>query len=819
MKILVVKSIATLGSLLICSLACLAQTSLSLKGHITDSHGASVPNALVTLYEKNKSIRFNKRTDDAGSYSFEGLSTGIYIIEVVSKGFSQTAKEIAIDSNTSSTLDITLELVGISDSIVITATGTPQTVDEVSKAISLISKEEIENRNEISIGESLRPIPGILIRNNGGPGQFTQLRIRGLRPDASALLIDGLRFRDASTTQGDATSFMSSLNLIDIDHIEVLRGSGSSLYGTNAVGGVVNIVSNEGGSPARGQMLIEGGTLGLFRGRIQLQGGALEDRLKYSTGLLHLNVSDGVDGDDATRSTGVQGFVRYDFSPTISLSARTYDSDDFVQLNISPTTSGIPATNLPVEGAIKAIALQQNQVRRLLNRESVDYGEATYIPGRDDPDNRRSSRFHSTALVFDHSINQFLGYKATYQKVHTSRIFINGPGGVGFQPVANNFGNYVGDINTIDLKSNLQFNRHHLLTIGYEFEEESYFDKQDNNHPIPTRRVNVQTRIRQHAHAAHFQNQLRLMGSRLQISVAGRMQFFRLTRPEFHLIGTANNYRNIELTSPPIAFTGDAAISYFIGSTGTKLRGHVGNSYRAPALYERFGAGFFNNPATGIVIFTPYGDPLLAPDRYNSFDVGIDQTLARDRIRLNATYFYTRIQQITAFDSSGIINPRTDPYRRSSGYINGSGGLSRGVEVSLSARPTTALNLSASYTYTNAVTDRDISVKNFIKALGVPAHTFTFVGTQQITKRTDITLDLFKSSKIYSSFFANGRSRAFFFPGFLKADLGLSYTLPISDDRSIRFYGKVDNFLNRTYYENGWLAPKATFVAGLIFRY
>ena len=92
------------------------------------------------------------------------------------------------------------------------------------------------------------------------------MRIRGLRPDAAAVLVDGLRLRDAATAQGDVTSFMSTLNFVAADRVEVLRGSGSSLYGTNAVGGVVNIVSREGGSPTRGDAQIEAGISRTFPG-------------------------------------------------------------------------------------------------------------------------------------------------------------------------------------------------------------------------------------------------------------------------------------------------------------------------------------------------------------------------------------------------------------------------------------------------------------------------------------------------------------------------------------------------------------------------
>jgi outer membrane cobalamin receptor len=59
-------------------------------------------------------------------------------------------------------------------------------------------------------------------------------------------LIDGLRFRDAATTQGDASSFLSDLLVVNTERLEVLRGSGSSLYGSNAIGGVINVLTDQG---------------------------------------------------------------------------------------------------------------------------------------------------------------------------------------------------------------------------------------------------------------------------------------------------------------------------------------------------------------------------------------------------------------------------------------------------------------------------------------------------------------------------------------------------------------------------------------------
>jgi iron complex outermembrane receptor protein len=142
-----------------------------------------------------------------------------------------------------------------------------------------------DQRREISIAEALRTVPGLRVQQAGSPGAFTRIQTRGLRDTDTAILIDGLRLRDASTAQGDATSLIEELFVVNPDRIEILRGSGSSLYGSNAIGGVINIVSDQGGEPTHGELQFEGGQLGMYRGRGQLSGGFGDNRLVYSGGL------------------------------------------------------------------------------------------------------------------------------------------------------------------------------------------------------------------------------------------------------------------------------------------------------------------------------------------------------------------------------------------------------------------------------------------------------------------------------------------------------------------------------------------------------
>jgi vitamin B12 transporter len=797
--------------------AAVAADDGTLAGRVTDAHGAPVPQVDVRVSRDDRGLARRARTTEAGEYRFDSLPPGLFVIEAAKDGFRRRVDVVSV-AQAPVALDLRLDMAGVDEHVSVTAAGLPQVTDEISKPLTTVDAQEIRSRNAATLGEIVRLAPGVQIRTNGGPGQLAQMRIRGLRPDASAVLIDGLRFRDASTAQGDATSFLSSLGFVAADRVEVLRGSGSSLYGTNAVGGVVNVVTREGGGPLRSEVQAEGGSLGWLRGRAAVSGGALDDRLAFSAGLLRHDVLDGLDGNDTSRSTGGQAALRYQLTPRASLSVRFFGSDDDVRLNVSPTTTAIPAANVPDATIVEARPVSPTEIVRADAGLTPEVGSATYFPGRDDPDSRRHSSFHSTAAIFRHRTTSALSWQGSYQRVHTDRVFRNGPTGAGFQPAAESYGNYAGDVDTADLRAFLRPSPWLTVTGGYELEREHYYDRQDNNLPAP-RRVATESRITQHGHAAFSALQLALRDRRLQVSLSGRIQAFRISRPQLATTGTPNVYERIALGAPPRARTADVAVAYLFPRSGTKLRAHAGNAYRAPGLYERFGGGFSSDPVSGQLSFTPYGDPRLEPDRYRSLDAGVDQYLFGSRVLVAATAYHTRVLSLTGFDSSGGIRPDTDPFRRTMGYVNGSGGFSRGVELGVEARPTAALRFATSYTYTNARMDRDIIVPGFFEVPGVFRHTATLVATCRVTPRLETTVDVFRGSSLYGSFFAAGRPRAYQYPGFTKAALIASYRLSRDERRSLRAYVKVDNLLDQTYYEAGWRAAGRTVVGGMSLGY
>jgi iron complex outermembrane receptor protein len=753
-------------------------------------------------------------SDGTGVYRFDALPAGVFIVEAGKEGFRTHTDVVTVTPGGAARLDVALEVGGIDDTVVVTATGAPQAAMEASKAITIIKAEDILARNETSLSDVVRFTPGVQVRNSGGPGQASSMRIRGLRPDGTAVLVDGMRFRDAATIQADATSFLSTLNFVAADRVEVLRGSGSSLYGTNAVGGVVNIVTRPGGGAFRGEGQAEGGNLGHLRVRGSFGGGAWNDRLRYAGGALQFNLLDGLDGNDANRSTGVNGLVELNVTPTANIMARVLGSNDRVETNTAPTASGIPAANIRQTIVVDAIPVDPEQIT--LGNQGLPFqiGTANVFPARDDPDSERTSAFHSTALRFRHSTWQAVSWQASYQHVYTRRIFSNGALGRGFQPAAPSVSHIVGQIDTADLRAFLAPRPWMNLTAGYEFERERFHDRQDNHFP-GTLRVQTETEIRQDANAAFGLAQFALADRRLQLSVSGRAQRFSISNPRLIAVGATSPYDGVPVSPPPSALTADVSAAYVIEDSGTKLRVHGGNAFRAPAMYERFGGGFDADPVTGRVGFTPYGDPRLAPDRYQTIDAGVDQFLFGSRLMVSATAFYNNVTSLTAFNSSGAIRPETDPYGRVLGYHNSSGGFSRGIETAVEARPTGSLRLSGGYTYTRSETAEDITVPGFFIVPGVHEHMTTFVATYEWNDRVDTTFDVFHGGPMYTSYFAAGRPRAFKYGAFTRAAVVAGYRFIDNARAPVRAYVKVDNLFNDTYYDNGWRALGRTAVAGV----
>lgn len=127
------------------------------------------------------------------------------------------------------------------DTIIVSANRTQQSTSEVAQSVTVITLDEIVTRQSVGVADLLRSVPGITVTSNGGLGTTTSVNIRGAESDQTVALIDGVKLNDPSTPGGGFN--FGNLLTGNIERIEVVRGSQSVLWGSQAIGGVVNIVT------------------------------------------------------------------------------------------------------------------------------------------------------------------------------------------------------------------------------------------------------------------------------------------------------------------------------------------------------------------------------------------------------------------------------------------------------------------------------------------------------------------------------------------------------------------------------------------------
>ncbi|MGC2657562.1 MAG: TonB-dependent receptor [Bryobacteraceae bacterium] len=795
----------------------MAASPPSITGTVYDPSGSLVAGASVTLQQVAGAALISTASDRTGHFTFFNVAPGEYLLEASAPGLTIVKPEdITFPSPSSSANDYPLKLIvsAKKTQVSVTAAGEPQTVDEISKALDVVTAQDATARGVFEVADALRLVPGLRISTRGSPGSYTSIQTRGLRVTDTAVLIDGFPFRDVTSVQDEASAYLGELTMVDVSRIEDLRGSGSSLYGSNAMSGVVNIITDPGGGPIHGDLDIQGGGLGLFHGVAGISGGAFSDRLTYSAGVSHLNVADGVDSVGAVRNWSGHGGILYALTPKIRVGADVFANTGFLQENTSPEA----LLTAPEVGIVPAIGLNAEQRYLATTNQPFDPGSATFYPSLGDPDAGVYSHFESALFRFEHEVSARFSYRIGYGIVDTNRNNTGGPGGPSEpespQSPYNTSDRYIGGLNTLRAQAEYVTGPQ-VITAGYEFQQEHYLEVYNGENPDPSQVQFSRTDARQRSHAVFAQDQLRLLKGRLDILLSGRFTHFNVDQPS--LEGASSPYAGIPLTPPPGAYTGDAAISYYFASTATKIRAHAGNSYRAPSLYERFGGyiygGFDYN----------YGDPRLSPERAVSFDFGFDEYLLHQRLKISSTYFYEHLQQIIGF--LDFPPGFSDPFGRFGGYYNTGGGISRGVELSAQYHPDTKTTLLASYTYTNAM-DRfsQYYTGTPINPLQTPRilpNAVTLQAMRDLGHRIDIGMDFTGGSNYLFPLFspATFENQAYRFAGPRQLGITASYTLAKSDRMSTRFYVRISNTLDQTFYEDGFRTPQLWAVGGIHFSF
>ncbi|BBA33596.1 vitamin B12 transporter BtuB [Methylocaldum marinum] len=162
------------------------------------------------------------------------------------------------------------------ETVTVTATRTERSVEESLASVTVIDRDEIERRQAQSVQEVLRGVPGLSITNSGGLGKNTSVHLRGTESDHVLVLIDGVRAGSASS----GTTAFQDIPIDQIERIEVVRGPRSSLYGSEAIGGVIQIFTRKGGEGFKPYLSFGAGSHSMYKATGGVSGG--DDRAWYS---------------------------------------------------------------------------------------------------------------------------------------------------------------------------------------------------------------------------------------------------------------------------------------------------------------------------------------------------------------------------------------------------------------------------------------------------------------------------------------------------------------------------------------------------------
>ena len=215
-----------------------------------------------------------------------------------------------------------------SDRIVVSALRTPVAADRVADSVTVLDEAQIVAAQPIALTDILLRTPGISLSRNGGYGTTTSLRIRGADAGQSVMVIDGMRLSDASSTAGGYG--FSTLFVDDAERIEILRGPQSILWGSDAIGGVVNVRTRRPTEPLEGSFAVEAGTHDTVSARAGLGGTseAIDWRIaasRFTTDGISAR-SNGTEDDGFQRSSA-SGTLTFRITPDVSLDLRGYWSD------------------------------------------------------------------------------------------------------------------------------------------------------------------------------------------------------------------------------------------------------------------------------------------------------------------------------------------------------------------------------------------------------------------------------------------------------------------------------------------------------------
>lgn len=619
--------------------------------------------------------------------------------------------------------------INVIDTIVVTATRTEKKVDEAPASVTVITREDIKKYNIQSLEDAIKREAGAWVNSASGG----KVSMRGLNgQNRTLVLLNGMPLNDGYSGSVD----WKTIGIDNVKQIEIIRGGGSALYGGNAMGGVINIITTK---PEKMEAGIHGGygsdntyKYGVFFGnrfdRFRIRAGyEAETTDGYPTSLVTRSISSGAGtltggyettdragnqkwvcgdkGDANNERSNLNLMVSYDVTDTGSLQfnfQRGTNFKDYGRPNTYLTdASGNPSFlgRVDAGGGNRASVLAYNYLASPFSME--DYiGSLTYKDSFGNIDFTAMGGYKTTDTWYT---------SASYGATNT---YDNAPGTKKEHDT---------ETWTADLQADIPLWDRHFLTVGTSFKTDNYDSDsykisyfRDENSTLDRIR-GTQGNVR--FFAFYLQDEWNIT-DQFTLYGGARFDYWKAYDGKSGNVGSLKEFIDVNdnAISPQIAAVWNPLADTYIRSSAAK-------AFRAPTIYELFGT-------LSIGSRTYHNNPDLKPETTWTYEAGVDQYVFTRKMKVSATYFYTQAE-----DLIGSYQKGSDIYKENVGEAD-----IQGLELEVSVNPLDWLNIWANYTST------DSEVKKNDRDPDTVGKHLTYYPERTINMGCDLTYKWFKVS-------------------------------------------------------------------------
>ncbi len=591
------KSLIATFIFLTAGLSCLAQGTGTISGRVTLADSTVLHDADVQIVQLKRSTH----TDAEGNYQFTNLPPGRYTILVHMEGFADATKTVSVTGGAAVQANFQLAIASIKEQVTVTASGTEQSVFDSFQSVNSVGSTSITQRAATSIGEVLENETGVAKRSFG-PGSARPI-IRGFDGDRVLVLQDGVRIGSVGSQSGDHGE---PIDPLAAERIEVVKGPGTLLYGSNALGGVVNVIGHHDDEPHEGFRGFLTGVAGTADKQAGASGG-----LEYGLGkwLFRGNVGAQRTGDyntpigeipnSAARSTSASFGGGYYGDKTFLGATYGYDVRRY----------GIPFAALFEGGDKKEIFGDLPEVDAEIDIRSV----------------RHNLRFNGGFRNLTNSFASGVTYNLDFTDyMHAEIETEDGVDAIGT----------IFDNRTFSYRSVFEQQKYKRLTGRFGFEG---FNR---NYEVTGAEQLIDGEVRQNSFSVFGLEELNL--DRVKFQFGGRIEMNRY------------NPENPDLLDRRFTgFSGGAGINVGLWEGGAFIFNFT-HSTRAPALEELYN----NGPHIGTITFE-IGNQNLRNERANGIDVSLRHQ--SERFRISGDVYFYRVNNFVflAFqdeDGDGVVD-------------------------------------------------------------------------------------------------------------------------------------------------------------------